>query len=195
MLGVRGRLKRRNREDTDHSYVCTRKEAHSSATSKAVDVVVAEYTALRAEITTRLTIQATLVGTGLTVSGVVLGLALGKDGNQQLLILVPALAAVTILLVAEQTAKVAAVGRYIRTTQADYMRRSLADSGLPSWEKSIADRRRRVSLFDATIDGVFVSASAASVIMLKLNVWLGIGLVVPSLLTTYIHLRIGWTRD
>lgn len=43
-----------------------------------VEVALAEYTALRAEILTRLSAQTTLVGVCLTAVGVVFGLALRK---------------------------------------------------------------------------------------------------------------------
>lgn len=59
---------------------------------RAIDVAVAEFNALRAEIVARMTKQAALLGVSLTALGVIAGLAYQDAGDERLLLGIPPLA-------------------------------------------------------------------------------------------------------
>jgi hypothetical protein len=88
-----------------------------TASARDIDVGLAEFNALRAEIISRTTAQNALVGIGLTAVGVIYGLALKKAGDDKsLLLAVPPLAALASLLHASETYQVGRIGDYIRET-------------------------------------------------------------------------------
>ncbi len=138
--------------------------------AKARDVPLAEFTALRAEIVSRITLQAALVGIGLTALGVILGLVVKKDGDQRLLMAIPPLALVVNLLYSAETYRMSELGTYVRTRLWPYLRDS-ADPSLDSWEGYLADRRKSlwrlplIALVDIPAMGLFCTSSVAAMIL------------------------------
>lgn len=114
----------------------------------ALDVALAEFNALRAEINNRMTTQAALVGVGLTALGVIVGLVVEKQADQRLLLAVPPLALTVNILWAVENRQIGCIGVYIRTTLWPYLCEAVGErrdpttgKGLPSWEQYLADRR------------------------------------------------------
>jgi len=144
--------------------------------AKAVDVAVAEFNALRAEINSRMTAQAALVGIGLTAVGVILGLAAGEDGNERLLLAIPAVALLVNTLSAAQTHRIHLLGAYIRRDLWTFLRDQVGD--LKCWEDDVAGRRGSrlnavvVLLIDAPALLLFVAASVLVLAVCERKDWL-----------------------
>jgi hypothetical protein len=136
----------------------------------AVEAGLAEFNALRAEINSRMTAQAALVGVGLTGLGVIVGLVVKEHGDHRLLLAVPPLAVSVNFLWAVENRQVGLIGEYIRTLLWPYLART--DKELPSWEDECAKRRRGVtnilrSIFtDFAMTMVFAGAAITSLLIL-----------------------------
>jgi hypothetical protein len=114
--------------------------------NKRIDVAVAEFNVLRAEITQRTTGQAALTGVGLTALGVIFGFALEDKGDIRLLVAVPLLAFFVSALHAAESSRVARIGDYIRDRLEPTLRTETG-SNLPAWEKGVGKRRREPSIW------------------------------------------------
>ena len=138
---------------------------------RAVDVALAEFNALRAEILSRTTAQSALVGVGLTAVGVIFGFVAREGAGDQLLLAVPPVAAAVSLLSAAETYRVKLIGRYIQERLWPHLRDQVGP--LPSWEKEVAGRSRHASklvialLLDFPATFLFASASAASLLAVE----------------------------
>jgi len=138
--------------------------------AKSVDVALAEFTALRAEIVSVSTAQRALVGIGLTALGAIFGFALNAKGNEHLLLAVPPLAALLSLLHAGESARAASIGAYIRDNLWRHIRHQVG-TGQPSWEEHKAERRRswtsvpRAIVIDGAATALFALASVAALWM------------------------------
>jgi hypothetical protein len=108
---------------------------------KAVDVAVAEFNALRAEIVSHVTAQAALVGLALTAAGVIVGFTVKDGADQRLLLALPPLALLVVLLHTAETFRSALIGRYIATELWEDLEERVGD--LRSWEARVAERRQR----------------------------------------------------
>lgn len=170
----------------------------ASRSAEAVDVAIAEFNALRAEIISRMTAQAALVGIGLTAVGVILGLSVGEEGNKSLPLAIPAIALLVNTLSTAQTHRINLIGTYIRQSIWPFLR-DQAGRELKSWEDDVAGRRASpayalvVLLVDAPAILVFV---VASVLALALGDQHG-GLVVGGWVATAVALLVpmgvsGW---
>jgi hypothetical protein len=107
---------------------------------KAVDVAIAEFNALRAEIITALTAQATFTGIAFTAIGVLFGFAVNKDGEPTILLGAPFISALTILAYTGAALRISSLGSYIRSFLWPYIR-SKTDELIPSWEHSHYEHR------------------------------------------------------
>jgi hypothetical protein len=178
----------------------------------AVDVALAEFDALRAEITSRITTQAALVGVGLTALGVLIGLAVEND-EQRLLLAVPPLALVINLQWSIENRQVALIGKHIRTRLWRYLQDNV-DTKLPSWEREMDELRQgrgylfRSSVTDFAMPQLLALAAVASLALLA-NIfevggkdetvdpgwlWLELGVALLALAVPYL-MRIGTGGD
>lgn len=169
------------------------------ALDKRTDVVIAEFNALRAEMVARITIQATLIGTGITGIGVVVGFAIGQTGNRSLLVLVPLISALVLFLYANQSYRIIVLGDYIRRCQLKYLR-DIFGSSLPSWEYEIKhDTSRTTKLvkasLDAALDVMLIAASVGSLVYADgVALWVRYIAGFLLLLTSAIRLWVGFRR-
>jgi hypothetical protein len=100
---------------------------------RAIDVALAEYNALRVEITAAQTTSATAVGLGLTAVGVLGTFALQDDGDRLLLATVPFVALIVCLLHLNELARIFRIGDYIHAEVWPFLTRQ---TGYPSsWEQ------------------------------------------------------------
>jgi hypothetical protein len=112
-----------------------------SVEDKRVDVALAEFNALRAELVSYTNAQSALIGVGLTALAVIVGFVVKDGGDQRLLLAIPPLATVINLLQAANTYRMGTIGRYIQTSLWPYLQQSVNDvTGLPSWENEVASR-------------------------------------------------------
>jgi hypothetical protein len=123
-------------------------DQHARDLARTTTIVLAEFAALRSEITTRITLQVTLILGNLTVLGVVLGIALSQPGNtnvpgstnvptnRNLLLLLPLVTPCIGVLVLDQFRNMDILGRYI----VEFIRPKLEidDVEVFSWERWIA---------------------------------------------------------
>jgi hypothetical protein len=144
----------------------------------AVDIALAEFNALRAEITTRMTAQAALVGVGLTALGVIVGFVVKENGDPRLLLAIPPLAAGVNFLWAVENRQIGQLGRYIRIDLWQHLK-AWTGIELPSWEGLAAQRRVgfwnvvRSIFTDFTTTLIFAGAAVASQIVLIDGVRIG----------------------
>jgi len=117
-----------------------RRERDQALCSRKVDIALAEFNTLRAEILGRLSAQNTLVGVCLTVTGVVFGVLLSRKGVsvQAALVLPPIVSGLGLFYLYNARAQLI-IGIYIR----DHLWPRLyePEEGL-SWELFIHDYRR-----------------------------------------------------
>jgi hypothetical protein len=138
--------------------------------AKAVEVALAEFSALRSEIVTHITAQAAVVGLGLTAMGIIAGFVVRDGGDLRLLLAIPPIATLVVLLHTAETYRSAILGSYIRTELWPFLEQRVG--ALPSWELEAAKRRRELS---AIVRSLFVDAPAvvifiaAGVVALALN--------------------------
>lgn len=114
---------------------------------KAVDVLLAEFNALRAEMHSYISAQAALVGLGLTALGVITSLAVGNNGDDDLLLAIPPLVALIVLAHTAETYRIATLGDYIREKLWPDLERRVGN--IPSWEIHAVEQRpkRAVTVF------------------------------------------------
>jgi len=125
-------------------------------TTKAIDVAVAEFNALRSELLSRSATQSALVGVGFAAIGIIYSSALGDRGDQGLLLAIPFIAAAAILAYAGEGFKINAIGSYIRDQLWPFLQ-ARTDAALPSWEHHLYLGRRDIkrSLITAPIGALF----------------------------------------
>lgn len=105
---------------------------------RSVDVALAEYNALRAEILGHTTSQNTVLGLGVTAIGVVLGLGINAPGQRAILVFVPVLAGIVILVYWGLAYRIVVIGKYTQMVLWPCLPRPISDVGLLSWEGSLA---------------------------------------------------------
>jgi hypothetical protein len=127
----------------DETVVVVAENPKPGAPEKRVDVALAEFNALRAEILSYTTAQAALIGVGLTALAVIVGFVVKEGGDDRLLLAIPPLALVINLLQAANTYRMATIGRYIQESLWPYLQREVGDEDLPSWEAEVAGRVRK----------------------------------------------------
>jgi hypothetical protein len=135
-----------------------------------VDVAIAEFNALRAEIISHVTAQAALVGLALTAAGVILGFTVKEGADQRLLLAIPPLTLLVVLLNTAETFRAALIGRYIATE----LRKELEGQvgKIRWWESRVAERRGRhiflslpeIFLLDFPAMAIFILASGYALV-------------------------------
>jgi cation transporter-like permease len=129
---------------------------------RAIDVMLAEFDAMRAEKVSHITSQAAIVGLGMTALGVIAGFV-AKEGNEKLLLAVPPLVMLVVLGYAGGSNRSHAIGNYIRTELWPPLEDRVGK--LPSWQREIAKARLKPSViaraifFDLPPSALFLAAS------------------------------------
>ena len=146
----------------------------SDSTDRSViDIALAEFNALRAEIITHQNIQAALIGVGLTAIGVLIGVALkdGGSGSSELLLAVPPISVAIVLLRTAYNIHVVALGNYIGSELLPFLKGRVCVDALPSWENRASGHRNAAStLFLAVFvygagTGMFCAGSVVSMLL------------------------------
>jgi hypothetical protein len=122
-------------------------DPHHDDLTRITTIVLAEFAALRSEIVTRINLQVTLILGYLTVTGVVLSIALSRPDNRTFILLLPIVTPWISLLFLEQLRQLNYLGEYITR----YIRPQLQVDGVDSvkvfrWEWWIARRQYSLSL-------------------------------------------------
>ena len=152
------------------------------APQQAVTVVLAEFQALRAEMVSRASSAAALVGVGLTAFGVIIGFGIKNHRDLGLLLAVPPIAALVNLLWSIESKRITLAGAYIRQKLWPALRTWL-DTDLPCWEDVNQYRRtdkwRRFAslLTDGLMLFMFTAAGAAALIVANNNVHIPAGVL------------------
>jgi hypothetical protein len=134
----------------------------ASEPEKAVEVMLAEFNAMRAEKVSYLTGQAAIVALGITALGVVASFAV-KDGHDRLLLVVPPLVMLVVLGYAAGSYRSNEIGNYIRDELWAELEKKVG--ALPSWQHWIARERLkpiaifRVLFLDLPPAALFIAAS------------------------------------
>lgn len=163
------------REDPPHS-------------EQAVEVMLAEFNALRAEILGHATAQAAVVGIGLTALGIIIGFVAKEGGSDRLLLAIPPLALGVILLHTSERYRINMIGRYIRQKLWPSLQQEVGT--VPSWQ--IEDNARRLSgklnalavLLNFAGIGIFLVASIATLVQVgpgEALWWVDLGLTAVAL--------------
>jgi hypothetical protein len=106
---------------------------------KGLDVALAEYNALRAEIVARITAVHAIVGLGLTAVGIVAGIALAKDGHRSLLLVLPVVALLVNLLCTAENRAIIGAATFIRVDLWPHLTNYVGET--PCWETFVHERR------------------------------------------------------
>jgi hypothetical protein len=112
----------------------------------SVQIALAEFTKLRDEITTRTTIQWTIVGLNVTGSGVVAGFALADASRRQLLLMLPLFTPSLGMLFIDHGFNILRIGRFIDSTIAPVLRNAAANQDLLNHETEAYARGSRIAL-------------------------------------------------
>jgi hypothetical protein len=155
----------------------------------AVDVLLAEYNALRSEIVSHVTVQAAVVGLGLTALGVIVGLAANSAADHRILLLVPPLGLFVVLIYSAETYRSAAIEIFIYRRIWPRLEKVVGE--LPSWERQAGLERKLglgsvgiSALIDLPAMAVFVLAGIGSLIEVWDQKdgywWAGVGFVLVS---------------
>jgi hypothetical protein len=129
-----------------------------------IQVALAEFAALRAEIVGRTSSIAALVGVGLTAVGVIVGFAVKENGDLRLLLALPPLAMVINVLLSIEHRRIVLAGAYIRGPLWKLLRDHI-DAQLPCWEDHVQRRRRgRARAISALCDGALIAGFSATAI-------------------------------
>jgi hypothetical protein len=137
-------------------------EKRATEPEKAVEVMLAEFNAMRAEKVSYLTGQAAIVALGLTALGVVASFAV-KDGHDRLLLVVPPLVMLVVLGYAAGSYRSNAIGNYIRDELWEELEARVGN--LPSWQRWVARERLKptaifkVLFLDLPPAALFIAAS------------------------------------
>ncbi len=129
---------------------------------KAVEVMLAEFNAMRAEKVSYLTGQAAIVALGITALGVVASFAV-KDGHDRLLLVVPPLVMLVVLGHTAGSYRSNEIGNYIRDELWGELEGKVG--ALPSWQRWIArERLKPIAIFkvlflDLPPAALFIAAS------------------------------------
>ena len=108
---------------------------------RALQVALAEFNALRAEIAARTTTQGSLITLVVTAIGIVAGLVVKDDGDPRLLLILPFLVAAAGIHSSEQDRAIALLGTYIRDELWPHLGGLVDDESIPSWENVVSDFR------------------------------------------------------
>jgi hypothetical protein len=164
-------------------------DVRGATEQRVVDILLAEYNALRSEIVSHVTVQAAVVGLGFTGIGVVAGLVAKTAGGDQVLLLVPPMSFFVVLIYSAETYRSAAIEIYIY--QCIWPRLESEVGTLPSWERHAGSERRvsgRAAVLSVLIDlpamSVFVLASGGSLVIVRdftADWWAGVGFTVATL--------------
>jgi hypothetical protein len=117
--------------------------APAPAKDPGVDIAIAEFNALRAEILAHANVQASLVALVVTAIGIVGGLVVKEDGDPRLLLILPYLVAAAGIESSNRARTIALIGIYIRDKLWLYLEEQQMPGSLPSWEALVSDFRRR----------------------------------------------------
>jgi hypothetical protein len=139
------------------------------SSDSAITVALAEFQALRAEMVSRTSSQATLIGVGFTAMGVIVGFTVKDGGDVRLLLALPLVALVVNLLWSIESRRVTLSGAYIRESLWPRLERWVGRE-LPSWEADVDTRRRgRAVLASLITDGaallMFAAAAAIGIVV------------------------------
>jgi hypothetical protein len=159
---------------------------------RAVDVAIAEFNALRAEIVSHVTAQAALIGLAITAAGVVVGFTVKEGADQRLLLALPPLALLVVLLHTAETFRAASIGRYISTELWEDLEERVGE--LRSWEARVAERRRRhlllllpeLFLLDFPAMVIFIMAGVYALVQVgggEALWWIDVGALVLAVVT------------
>lgn len=140
---------------------------------RAVDVAIAEFNALRAEIVSHVTAQAALIGLALTAAGVIVGFTVKEGGDERLLLAIPPLTLLVVLLHTAENFRAALIGRYIATELWQSLEGQVGK--LPSWEARVIERRKQplrgllpeIFLLDIPAIALFILASGYALVQVR----------------------------
>jgi hypothetical protein len=113
-----------------------------------VDVVLAEFSALRAEILSCQQAQTGVFVGGMTATAAVGAIAFSKGSRLQILLVLPFVLSGLGLLYLDYSRRPAAIGKYIRTELWLILELHPACRQLPSWERYLDKKRQQLSRRD-----------------------------------------------
>lgn len=108
-----------------------------------VQVILAEFSALRKEIADRSSAAQTLLGLNATASTAVAGFVLSSKADPRLLLLIPILAPCLGMLFVDHVYNIINIGSYIKETLARELNMATESSGLLGYEERIDEYERR----------------------------------------------------
>src|SRR5215472_774407 len=88
----------------------------SDAQKQVATILIAQFTALRAEIQNRSTFQTTIVSINVTAIGVISGFYFAQHGDPRVLFVLPILSPILGMMYVDQDANIGNIGRFIQNS-------------------------------------------------------------------------------
>ncbi len=126
-------------------------DQHDPDPARTTTIVLAEFAALRGEVATRINLQVTLMLANLTVLGVVLGIALSRPDNRDVLLVLPLVTPCIGVLVIDSFRNLDLLGQYIHRFIRPHLpitsHRKIEGVEVFGWEQWIAEQHFKWWLF------------------------------------------------
>jgi hypothetical protein len=124
---------------------------HDSDPARTTTIVLAEFAALRGEVATRINLQVTLMLANLTILGVVLGIALSRPDNRNVLLVLPLVTPCIGVLVLDSFRNLDLLGQYIHRFIRPHLpitsQRKVEGVEVFGWEQWISEQHFKWWLF------------------------------------------------
>jgi hypothetical protein len=133
---------------------------------KAVDVLLAEFNALRAEMNQKKTAQITLVSLNVTAFATIIGFVGSQKAAASFLLVLPIASSTLGLLTLAQNRDVWTAARYIENTLRPLVAEYLRDNRLLGWEVFYGSNRIHRYLNSASLGLLFPAASSAVLVLI-----------------------------
>ena len=115
----------------------------SDAQKQVATILLAQFTALRAEIQNRSTFQTTIVSINVTAIGVISGFYFAQHGDPRVLFVLPILSPILGMMYVDQDANIGNIGRFIQNSIVPELARATGVTRLPDYEVFVRDFERR----------------------------------------------------
>jgi hypothetical protein len=109
-----------------------------------VEALIAQFTALRAEIEYRTQAQANLVQLNITAIGALGGFGLSQYADERVLLLIPVVSTMLGLFWLDHAAVIFEIGDFIRDRILPKLATEASIPDMPNWEKFVEERERRL---------------------------------------------------
>lgn len=118
-------------------------EALSDAQKQVATALLAQFTALRAEIQNRSTFQTTIVSLNITAIGVISGFFFAQHADPRVMFIIPVLSPILGMMYVDHDVNIGNIGRFIQTAIMPELAKAAGIAGLPDYEVFVRQFEQR----------------------------------------------------